>query len=187
MSTAMNKYILAGVLLSTSPFALANNYVEITTNLGKIEVELFSKQAPISSKNFIQYVKSNFYQGTTFHRVIPGFMIQGGGFDAQMQAKTAGQPIINESYNGLTNTRGTLAMARTNDPNSANSQFFINLEDNPALNKNPYDTGYAVFGKVTQGMDIVDKISHVATASQGRYQNVPVTPVIITKMTVKNK
>jgi peptidyl-prolyl cis-trans isomerase A (cyclophilin A) len=183
----MLKQALFSTLMATACVNVyaANSYVVMQTNMGPIEIELFNDKAPISAKNFEQYVKSNFYKDTIFHRVIPGFMIQGGGFDTQMVEKQNRPTIENESYNRLSNTRGTLAMARTNDPNSAASQFFINLVDNPYLDKNAGNAGYAVFGKVVKGMDVVDKISQVPTANYGMHQNVPTKPVQITSVHIK--
>ena len=156
--------------------------VKLVTTLGTIEVQLNPQRAPKTVANFVQYVKDGFYAGTIFHRVIPGFMIQGGGFTVNMQQKTTRAPIVLESKNGLKNLRGTIAMARTSDPNSATSQFFINLVDNPSLDyPQPDGHGYAVFGQVVAGMDVVDRIAKVATQDTGPYQNVPVTPVIIQK------
>ena len=163
----------------------ANSIVEMKTSMGNIEIELFTDKAPISAKNFEGYIKDNFYNGTIFHRVIPGFMIQGGGMDANMVEKQTKAPIKNESYNGLKNTRGTLAMARTNSPNSASSQFFINTVDNDFLNKSQMNAGYAVFGKVIKGMDVVDKITKVPTVNFGMHQNVPKQAVKIVSVTVK--
>jgi peptidyl-prolyl cis-trans isomerase A (cyclophilin A) len=158
----------------------ASDTVVVTTTMGTITVVLFEKEAPISAKNFLSYVDSGFYSGLTFHRVIPGFMIQGGGFLKNM---TKRQPILPpikiESDNGLKNGRGTLAMARTMDPNSATSQFFINLVDNSQLDFNARNPGYAVYGKVIQGMDVVDKIAQVQTTTIQGNQNVPVQPIII--------
>lgn len=162
-----------------------NTIVEMKTNQGLIEIELFNDKAPISAKNFEDYVKADFYRGTVFHRVIPGFMIQGGGMDAQMIEKTTRAPIKNESYNGLKNSRGTLAMARTNDPNSATSQFFINTVNNDFLDKSAMNAGYAVFGKVIKGMDVVDKIEKVPTSNRGMHQNVPQSPVLIQSVKIK--
>ena len=154
--------------------------VVVTTSMGTITIALFEKQAPVSTRNFLAYVDSGFYGGLIFHRVIPGFMIQGGGFLKNM---TKRQPILppikNESDNGLKNERGTLSMARTQDPNSATSQFFVNLVDNEALDISSRGLGYAVFGKVISGMDIVDKIAQVKTGSVGPFNDVPVQPVII--------
>ena len=153
--------------------------------MGNIEIELFNDKAPVSAKNFENYVKSNFYAGTIFHRVIPGFMIQGGGMDANMIEKATKAPIINEANNGLKNVRGTLAMARTSDPNSATSQFFINVADNSFLNRSAMDAGYAVFGKVTKGMNVVDKIVNVPTGNYGMHQNVPKQPIKIISVQIK--
>ena len=153
--------------------------------MGNIEIELFNDKAPVSAKNFESYVKSNFYAGTIFHRVIPGFMIQGGGMDANMIEKATKAPIINEANNGLKNVRGTLAMARTSDPNSATSQFFINVADNSFLNRSAMDAGYAVFGKVTKGMNVVDKIVNVPTGNYGMHQNVPKQPIKIISVQIK--
>jgi len=166
--------------------AFANTDMQIKTNLGNINIELYDDQAPISVKNFKSYVNSQFYNGTIFHRVIPGFMIQGGGFDSNMKEKTTQPAIQNESSNGLKNVRGTLAMARTNAPNSATSQFFINVANNDFLNKSAGNPGYAVFGKVTQGLDIVDKIVQTPTQTVGMHQDVPKQAVkIISIQTIK--
>lgn len=175
---------IAATTISISSWA-ANTLVEMKTNQGNIEIELFNDKAPISAKNFENYAKVNFYNGTIFHRVIPGFMIQGGGMDVKMQEKPTKATIKNESYNGLANKRGTLAMARMNHPDSASSQFFINVVDNDFLNKSAMNAGYAVFGKVTKGMDVVDKIVKVPTANHGMHQNVPVSPVIINSVVIK--
>jgi peptidyl-prolyl cis-trans isomerase B (cyclophilin B) len=156
--------------------------------MGNIEVELDSEKAPNTVKNFLQYVNSNFYDGTIFHRVIKGFMIQGGGFTKDMEQKKTLAPIAIESNNGLKNDRGTIAMARTSDPNSATSQFFINTKDNSFLNYSAPSMqgyGYTVFGKVIKGMDVVDKIESVKTASKGYMGNVPVNHLIIQKISVK--
>jgi peptidyl-prolyl cis-trans isomerase A (cyclophilin A) len=160
--------------------AAKSDTVVVTTTMGPITILLFEKEAPISTKNFLAYVDTGFFNGLIFHRVIPGFMIQGGGFLKNLDKRPSVlPPIKNEADNGLKNARGTLAMARTADPNSATSQFFINLVDNAALDYNPRNPGYAVFGKVLQGMDIVDKIAYVKTKTVGPYENVPVEPVII--------
>ena len=154
--------------------------VQIKTSLGDITLELNQEKAPKTVKNFLQYVEDGFYDGTVFHRVIDGFMIQGGGFTADMVKKTTRAGIVNEAANGLKNEQGTVAMARTSDPNGATSQFFINLEDNGGLDHpNPDGHGYAVFGKVIEGMDVVDKIKSVKTAMRGRMRDVPVEPVTI--------
>jgi cyclophilin family peptidyl-prolyl cis-trans isomerase len=160
-----------------------NPMVLLSTSMGDIKVELFPEKAPITVKNFLDYVKAGYYNGTIFHRVIPGFMIQGGGLTADMQDKREGQKaaIKNESDNGLKNETGTLAMARTSAPDSATSQFFINVKDNTFLNKDSAadKVGYAVFGKVVDGMDVVKKIEAVKTTTKGPHQNVPVDPVTI--------
>ena len=160
----------------------------IETDLGAIELELDEKKAPVTVKNFVDYAKSGHYNDTIFHRVIDGFMIQGGGFTADMNQKTAKEPIRNEAMNGLKNARGTIAMARTMVVDSATCQFFINLVDNSFLDfRNPtaQGFGYAVFGKVTKGMDTVDKIAKVPTGNRGMHQDVPVKPVVIKKVTVE--
>jgi peptidyl-prolyl cis-trans isomerase A (cyclophilin A) len=154
--------------------------VIMETTLGQIQIELNPEKAPISSKNFLDYVESGHYNGLAFHRVIPGFMIQGGGMTPDLQPRKTKPPIKNEGGNGLKNERGTLSMARTSDPDSATSQFFINVADNKSLDRpNPDGHGYAVFAKVIKGMDVVDKIVAVETGSQGPHQNVPVKPILI--------
>ena len=154
--------------------------MKIKTNLGSFTLELDEEKAPISSKNFKNYVEKGFYNGTIFHRVIDGFMIQGGGFDLDMSQKETDSPIKNEASNGLKNEKYTVAMARTSIPDSATSQFFINTSDNSFLDYPGQDgAGYCVFGKVTEGFDIVDKINSVQTGSNNGHQDVPVEPVII--------
>jgi cyclophilin family peptidyl-prolyl cis-trans isomerase len=156
--------------------------VKLTTSMGPIVIELDKAKAPISTDNFIKYVESGHYNGTIFHRVIDGFMIQGGGFDKDMRQKATQPPIKNESTNGLKNDNYTLALARTNVRDSATSQFFINVKDNEFLNyAGEGNPGYAVFGKVVEGKDTVDKIKKVATGNAGGHQNVPTTPVVIEK------
>ena len=155
--------------------------ITFSTSHGDITIELFSDQAPISVANFLAYVDSGHFDGTIFHRVIPGFMIQGGGFDADMKQKPTRNPIKNEADNGLKNERGTLSMARTSDVNSATSQFFINLGDNAFLDHSGRDFGYAVFARVSEGMDVVDKIAAVATGKSGGHSDVPVEAVEIEK------
>ena len=158
------------------------NIVKITleTSKGNIELELDADKAPISTANFVSYAKKGHYEGTIFHRVIPGFMIQGGGFDSDMNQKATDAPIQIESKNGLKNARGTIAMARTSDPNSATCQFFINVKDNTNLDYPSFDGfGYAVFGKVTAGMEVVDAIVGVPTTNSGPHQNVPQEPIVI--------
>ena len=158
--------------------------IKLTTNFGEITLELNAEKAPITVANFLQYVESGFYDGVIFHRVIDGFMVQGGGFDANMKQKTTKDEIKNEADNGLANDKYTVAMARTSVPDSASSQFFINVGDNAFLNhtaKNASGWGYCVFGKVIAGMDVVDKIRAVKTISKAGHQDVPAEPVIIIK------
>jgi peptidyl-prolyl cis-trans isomerase B (cyclophilin B) len=156
--------------------------VSLTTNHGKITIELDAEKAPKTVENFLGYVKSGHYDGTIFHRVINGFMIQGGGFEPGMKQKDNGEPIDNEAANGLTNDQYTVAMARTSDPHSATAQFFINLKDNDFLNYDgPDNWGYCVFGKVTEGTDVVDAIRKVRTGNKGFHGDVPVEDVIIEK------
>jgi len=156
------------------------------TSLGNIKIELNTKEAPISVQNFLGYVNKGFYNGTIFHRVINGFMIQGGGFTPDMTPKAAGAPIKNEAGNGLKNDRGTIAMARTGNPDSATAQFFINVVNNDGLNRpSPDGFGYAVFGKVVEGMDVVDKIKAVKTGTSNMgFRDVPETPVVIKSVKV---
>ena len=165
---------------------MANPVVSIQTNLGTFEAELFEDQAPISAANFLQYAQDGHYAGTVFHRVIPGFMIQGGGFDAGQSQRPTREPIKNEADNGLKNARGTLAMARTSVVDSATSQFFVNLQDNDFLDHGGRDFGYAVFGRVTAGMDVVDTIAAVPTGAKGAFaQDCPQQDVIIESVTTK--
>lgn len=161
--------------------------VVLETSKGKIVIELYPEKAPLTVENFLSYVKSGFYDGTIFHRVIKGFMIQGGGFTSAMSQKPTKAPVANEADKGPKNERGTIAMARTNDPHSATAQFFINLVNNDFLNhqgKNPQGWGYAAFGKVIEGMDVVDSIAKVQTGAKGEFRDVPVEPVVIQKATV---
>ena len=175
----------AALAMATATSAVAQK-VSLTTNLGDIVIELNAAKAPKSVDNFLQYVKAGQYDGTVFHRVIENFMIQGGGFSPELKEKPTRAPIPLEARNGLSNSRGTLAMARTSDPNSATAQFFINVQDNAFLDaaKSPDGNGYAVFGKVVSGMDVVDRIRVVQTGNRGPYQNVPLQPVTIIKATV---
>jgi len=173
--------LIAAVAAAQAPPKTANPLVVITTSMGDITVELFKNEAPKSTENFLAYVKSGFYSGTIFHRVIKGFMIQGGGFAPDMTRKPTRPPIPNESANGLTLARGTVAMARTADPSSATSQFFINTVNNAKLDP----LGYAVFGKVTAGMDVVDRIEGTPTGMKGSFRDVPVKPVLIKSVQVK--
>jgi len=167
--------------------ATENPVVVLSTTLGDIKIELYPDKAPVTVENFRGYVKSKFYDGTIFHRVIPNFMIQGGGFDAEMKQKKTEPPIKNEAGNGLKNTRGTISMARTSVVDSATSQFFINVKDNTALDhrdETPRGFGYAVFGSVIEGMDVVDKIVSVATVQRAGHRDVPNEPVVITSAKV---
>lgn len=181
------------LLTTTLSFATENKMsdtqtkVKLTTNLGEIIIQLNTEKAPISSANFLAYVNEGFYSGTIFHRIIPGFMAQGGGFDTDFNQKAVHAPIKNEADNGLPNKRGTLAMARTNVPDSATAQFFINYKDNAFLNytsPTPSGWGYAVFGEVIEGMDIVDEMAKQPTGNRSGYQDVPKTDIIIEKAEV---
>lgn len=160
-------------------------HVVLDTSLGKIKLELDKEKAPVTVENFLGYVNSGHYNKTIFHRVIKGFMIQGGGMDEKMSEKATRKPIENEAKNGLKNLRGTIAMARTSDPNSATAQFFINTVDNDFLNKGPGNDGYAVFGKVVEGMDVVDKIAATKTTSKGYMSDVPTTAIIIESASIE--
>ena len=181
------------LLLTGASGALADNpRVEFKTSAGSFTLELYPDKAPKTVANFLEYVKSGFYKGTIFHRVIDGFMIQGGGFDPDMKQKATRGPIENEaglaSKGGLRNTVGTIAMARTADPNSATAQFFINVKDNAFLDfrePSPQGIGYAVFGRVVQGMDVVMQIAKVQTKTVGPFQNVPQNPIVIESATLK--
>ena len=185
----MRRFLLAGLALLTLTLAgaalAANPKVNLQTNKGLIVIELYPDQAPQSVANFLAYVDAGFYDGTIFHRVIPDFMIQGGGFTADLEKKVTRAPIPNEADNGLKNERGTLAMARTNDPNSATAQFFINHKDNAFLDhsgKNPRGWGYAVFGRVTDGMSVVDAIATTPTGAKGMFpKDVPLETIVIEK------
>lgn len=161
--------------------------VTLHTNFGDIKLALFEDKAPLTVANFLRYAKEGFYEETLFHRVIPGFMIQGGGFESDMEQKETHPAIPNEASNKIKNTRGTVAMARTNDPHSATSQFFINGQDNDFLDFRSESTngwGYCVFGEVVEGMDVLDKIEKVKTSTHGYHADVPVEPVLITSVTV---
>jgi peptidyl-prolyl cis-trans isomerase A (cyclophilin A) len=164
-----------------APSAPAGPVVVLETSMGRIRIGLYSDKAPISVKNFMTYLRGGYYDGLIFHRVIKNFMIQGGGFEPDMSERPTRPPIRNEARNGLRNKRGTLAMARTNAPDSATSQFFINVQDNPRLDFGMMGAGYAVFGEVIEGMDVVDKIALVPTTTRGPYRDVPETPVVITR------
>jgi peptidyl-prolyl cis-trans isomerase B (cyclophilin B) len=186
-------FVLMLFLTSTHSFATENkmsdtpNKVKLTTTLGTITIQLNTEKAPISSKNFIEYVKEGFYDGTIFHRVIPDFMAQGGGFTADFEQKKTHATIKNEADNGLKNTRGSLAMARTSDPDSATAQFFINYKDTSFLDyTSPTQSGwgYAVFGEVIEGMDVVDEMANQPTGNHGGHQDVPKTDIVIEKAEV---
>lgn len=167
-------------MMSFSVLAGGKKMVLIKTNKGDIKVELFADKAPKTVENFLGYVEDKYYDGTIFHRVIDNFMIQGGGFDQKMNQKETKAPVVNEAKNGLTNTVGTLAMARTNEKDSATAQFFINVKDNDFLNhQNEQNYGYAVFGQVVEGMTVVNQIKKVGTHTVGFHQNVPTDPVVI--------
>ena len=178
--------IAAAVLMMTAATTSFAQKVTLSTNLGDIVVELNAAKAPKTVDNFLQYVKAGQYDGTVFHRVIENFMIQGGDFSPELKEKPTRAPIPLESRTGLSNSRGTLAMARTSDPNSATAQFFINAQDNGFLDaaRSPDGNGYAVFGKVVSGMEVVDRIRAVPTGNRGPYQNVPLQPVTILKATL---
>ena len=193
----MPKYLLFLPLLLTTTLSFSTEKtmsdtqtkVKLTTNLGEMIIQLNTEKAPLSSANFLRYVNEGFYNGTIFHRVIPDFMAQGGGFDTNFNQKTVHAPINNEANNGLLNSRGTLAMARTNDPNSATGQFFINYKDNSFLNHTSQTSsgwGYAVFGEVIEGMDVADAMAKEATGNRNGHQDVPKTDIIIEKAEVIN-
>ena len=187
MFSKIIKTLLISIFLLTvnafaKPGKIINPKVQFTTNYGSIVLELDAKKAPITVKNFIKYVKSGHYKNTVFHRVINNFMIQGGGLTADLKPKPTSKPIVNEADNGLKNTKGTIAMARTSDINSATSQFFINVNDNEFLdhkNNTPKEYGYAVFGRVVKGMSVVNQIKTLPTKGKGGHGNVPVRKVII--------
>jgi cyclophilin family peptidyl-prolyl cis-trans isomerase len=179
--------LLALATLAAEGALAADPRVELKTNRGAIVIELNQAKAPKTVANFLQYVKDGHYNGTVFHRVIDGFMVQGGGFDKDMKQKPTRATVENEAANGLKNDYGTIAMARTPDPHSASAQFFINVKNNDFLNyrePTPQGYGYTVFGKVVSGMDIVDKIAKVPTANAGPHQNVPREPVVVESVTI---
>jgi len=189
MSQKMQRLTALFVLLIAAPFAWAQNpRVEFKTSMGAFTLELYPDKAPKTVANFLQYAKSGFYDGTIFHRVIDGFMIQGGGFEPGMRQKPTQGTIKNEAGNGLKNEVGTIAMARTPDPHSASAQFFINVKDNGFLDyrdSSPQGYGYAVFGRVVEGMDTVMRIAKVPTATYGQHGNVPQKPVVIESVKLK--
>ena len=191
----MRKLIVFMMLILTTTLSFATEKsmstaqpkVKLITTLGEITIQLNTEKAPISSANFLAYVKAGFYDGTIFHRVIPGFMAQGGGFDTSFKQKSVHDPIKNEADNGLLNNRCTVAMARTNDPDSATAQFFINYKDNDFLNhrsKNASGWGYAVFAEVIEGMDVVDAMATQPTGNRGGHQDVPKTDIVVEKAEV---
>ncbi len=163
---------------------MSDEKVSLKTTMGDIVIQLDAAKAPVTVGNFLEYAQAGFFDGTIFHRVIPDFMLQGGGLTGDMSPKETRDPIANEATNGLCNERGTVAMARTGDPNSATAQFFINLSDNDFLNHGGRDFGYAVFGRVVEGMDVVDAIGAVATCTTGGHQDVPVDAVTILEVTI---
>jgi cyclophilin family peptidyl-prolyl cis-trans isomerase len=182
-TTALITMLVAGAVRAEGK----NPMVLMSTSMGDIKIELYEDKAPVTVKNFLGYVNDKFYDGTIFHRVIPNFMIQGGGFDKDMKQKATKAPIKNEATNELKNDAGTIAMARTGVVDSATAQFFVSVKDNDFLNhrdESPQGFGYAVFGKVVDGMDVVHKIEHVQTTTKGMYQNVPVEPVVIKSVTL---
>jgi len=194
--TALSFFLIA-MFLGTTLISLGDMFwggkkkmdtiVVLVTTMGNIEIALATKAAPVTTENFLSYVEADYFDGTIFHRVIPGFMIQGGGFTPNGTEKTTGDPIVLESDNGLKNKRGTIAMARTSDPNSATSQFFINLVDNAFLDKSPGNDGYAVFGEVVEGMDVVDAIEGVKTSTNGMFEDWPEEDVVILGAYVKEQ
>lgn len=196
MVKAINKFAIIMFAVVIAPMLIISGaqarqgetkVVKFSTNMGDIVIELYPDKAPQTVGNFMDYVKSGHYEGTVFHRVVPGFVIQGGGMTKEMGMKKTNPPIKNEADNGLKNGKYWLSMARTQDPNSATCQFFINLEDNEFLDhtgKTPDGWGYAVFGKVVEGMDVVDEIGKVATTTKGYYQDVPKEPIIVESVEV---
>jgi peptidyl-prolyl cis-trans isomerase B (cyclophilin B) len=185
---SMNRTLISIMIVLVPAFAAIagdNPKIEMNTTKGKIVLELYADKAPKTVENFLAYLDAGFYDGTIFHRVIPGFMIQGGGFTADMKKKDARPPIDNEADNGLRNERGTIAMARTSNPHSATAQFFINTVNNDFLNyrnKSSQGWGYAVFGRVAEGMAVVEAISGVKTGTRGPFRNVPTDPIVITRV-----
>jgi len=177
------------LLIATASLAAADDYprVRVETNAGDFVIELDVRRAPLTVENFLQYVADDFYAGVIFHRVVNGFVVQAGGFGADQQPKAGREHIPNESGNGLSNQRMTVAMARTNEPHSANSQFFVNLAENVALDPKPSRWGYAVFGKVVSGTDVIDDIGHRAITSRGQFTELPADPVIIEKMVLESE
>ncbi|RQW63904.1 peptidylprolyl isomerase [Vibrio viridaestus] len=182
----MSKALVIGLLSFMSASVWSAPTIEVDTSEGAFTVELNQEKAPITVANFLKYVKDGSYKGSIFHRVIPGFMVQGGGFTSNLDRLDSYPPVKNEASNGLKNDTGTIAMARTQDPNSATRQFFINVADNEFLNAAQNPPGYAVFGKVTKGFDIVKAISTVSTGRQGMMRDVPDTPIVINDIKILN-
>lgn len=178
---------VAAAFMAASSLALAEQHVMMKTSQGDITIELFEEKAPLTVHNFLTYVKEGFYSGTQFHRVISGFMIQGGGFTVDMERKLTKAPVKNESTNGVSNKRGTIAMARTRDPDSATAQFFINVVDNLNLDAMGPRPGYTVFGRVVEGMEVVDKIAATKTTTKSSYRDVPVKPIIIESLEITSE
>jgi peptidyl-prolyl cis-trans isomerase A (cyclophilin A) len=177
--------MISGLLIGLSANAQSASTVKFQTSLGEFTVEVYPDKAPKTVENFLQYVKEKQYDGTIFHRVMDGFMVQGGGFTAEMKEKQTRAPIPLEAKNGLKNDRGTISMARTSNPNSATAQFFINVVNNDGLNApQPDGYGYAVFGKVISGMEVIDKIRTTPTGNKGPFQNVPLSPIVINSATL---
>lgn len=178
------KFLISFLFLFSLP-SFANSKIELQTSMGNIVVELFDEKAPVTTKNFIQYINESHYNGLIFHRVIANFVIQGGGHTPDMREVATRAAIINESINGVSNMRGTIAMARGNSPDSATAQFYFNVVDNPRLDyKSPEKPGYCAFGKVVVGLDILDSIKVVDTQNVGEYQDVPIKPIVITSTKV---
>jgi len=178
--------VVAASFAWAQPAHAGDPVVVLKTSMGEIDIQLDPTHAPISTENFLKYVNEKFYDGTIFHRIIPGFVVQGGGFTADMTQKQTHPPIKNEATNGLHNLRGTISMARTNDPDSATSQFFLNLVNNSdKLDPDAAPGGYAVFGKITKGLDVLDKMAQVPTTTNGPFQDVPATPVTLISATVQ--
>jgi len=180
----LSSLTLVALTVMTAAYGASPTQVKVETSAGDFVLQMDAERAPLSVANFLQYVRDGFYDGTIFHRVVNGFVIQGGGYTANMEPKPPRPAIANEAGNGLTNRRGSVAMARTGDPHSADAQFYINLADNLALDPKPTRWGYAVFGEVVEGLDVVDKIGHQVTGSKVGMQDVPVEAVVIRKVTV---
>lgn len=180
----LSSLALLALTAITAAHGAAPTQVKVETSAGDFVIQLDADRAPLSVANFLQYVRDGFYDGTIFHRVVNGFVIQGGGYGASMEPKPPRPAIANEAGNGLTNRRGSVAMARTGDPHSADAQFYVNLADNLALDPKPTRWGYAVFGEVVEGLDVVDKIGHQATGTREGMQDVPIEAVVIRKVTV---